>query len=354
MIKYLGSKRLLIPHLMATFRAIKPNSHLLDLFSGTSRVGHAAKRQGFCVWANDHNAYAATIATCYIQASKAQVEEDAKKLIAEYNALPGSPGWFTRTYCEQSRFFRPENGERIDAIRERIEAQGLNKELKAVVLTSLMEAADRVDSTVGIQMAYLKSWAPRALNPLELKIPELLPRASAGPGRAFRLEAVDAARMDGPEICYMDPPYNQHKYLGNYHIWESLVLWDKPEVYGVAQKRVDCKTRSSDFNSRSESLGALQDVIEATSAPNIVVSFSNEGFIQEKDIIAALRRSDETAVLIFGAQYKRYVGSKIGVYNLNGDKVGSPGKSTNTEWTFVSTSDTGAVERLQKLGAREV
>jgi adenine-specific DNA-methyltransferase len=37
-------------------------------------------------------------------------------------------------------------------------------------LVSLMEAADRVDSTVGLQMAYLKTWAARAHNDLALRV----------------------------------------------------------------------------------------------------------------------------------------------------------------------------------------
>jgi len=49
-------------------------------------------------------------------------------------------------------------------------------------LTSLIEAADRVDSTTGVQMAYVKQWAPRSAKPLELRVPELLP----GPGRAIQ------------------------------------------------------------------------------------------------------------------------------------------------------------------------
>lgn len=59
-------------------------------------------------------------------------------------------------------FFHPKNGERIDAIREAIAAKNLDPELEAILLTSLMEAADRVDFTTGVQMAYLKRWAPRA------------------------------------------------------------------------------------------------------------------------------------------------------------------------------------------------
>ena len=58
-----------------------------------------------------------------------------------------------------------------------------------VLLTSLLEAADRVDSTTGLQMAYLKQWAPRASPPLVLRVPDLMP----GPGRAVRGDACDLA-----------------------------------------------------------------------------------------------------------------------------------------------------------------
>ncbi len=41
--------------------------------------------------------------------------------------------------------------------------------LRPILLTSLMLAADRVDSTTGVQMAYLKQWAPRAHRDLRLR-----------------------------------------------------------------------------------------------------------------------------------------------------------------------------------------
>lgn len=164
-------------------------------------MGHALKRSGYRVFANDHNAYAATLARCYVQADAADVLADAEAFIRELSALRGRPGYFTHTFCERSRYFHPRNGERIDAIREAIAAKCLDPELEAVVLTSLMEAADRVDSTTGVQMAYLKRWAPRAANELELRLPDVLPRARAGKGGAFRLDALDAARPLGADIA---------------------------------------------------------------------------------------------------------------------------------------------------------
>ena len=50
-----------------------------------------------------------------------------------------------------------------------------------VLLTSLIEAADRVDSTTGVQMAYVKQWATRSHKDLELRLPELI--AGSGTGR---------------------------------------------------------------------------------------------------------------------------------------------------------------------------
>ena len=250
MIKYLGSKRVLVPLIVRTIGRIEPARTVADLFSGTSRVGHALKRAGYRVLANDHNAYAEALARCYVAADRDAVGSDAARLIAELNRLPGRPGWFTATYCERARFFTPRNGVRIDAIREAIARRDLPPELEAVLLVSLMEAADRVDSTTGVQMAYLKRWASRASNPLELRLPDLLPRALHGKGRALGLDALEAARRLEADVVYLDPPYNQHSYRGNYHIWETLVRWDHPEVYGTACKRIDCRSEKSRFNSR--------------------------------------------------------------------------------------------------------
>jgi len=151
-----------------------------------------------------------------------------------------------------------------------------------------MEAADRVDSTTGVQMAYLKQWARRSHNDLALRMPELLPAVKDGPCSASRLEAQAAARELSADLAYIDPPYNQHSYLGNYHVWESLVTWDKPEVYGVACKRVDCRTRKSDFNSKRRFHDALAAFIAKVRARFMVVSFSNEGYIAREDMEAML------------------------------------------------------------------
>ena len=164
MIKYIGSKRLLLPRILDAVRAAAPpGATVADLFSGTARVGHALKAAGYRVLANDHNAYAHALATCYVQADAERWADVARRALDDLSRLPGRAGWFTETYCVRSRFFHPTNGERIEAMRDGIAALSAEPELEAVLLTSLLEAADRVDSTAGLQMAYVKNWAARAL-----------------------------------------------------------------------------------------------------------------------------------------------------------------------------------------------
>jgi adenine-specific DNA-methyltransferase len=333
-IKYLGSKRTLLPTILAAVRAATGARTVIDLFSGTSRVGHALKREGYRVLANDANAYAATLARCYVETDREDVERDARLLIAELNALPGRPGYVTQTFCERARYFRPENGARIDAIRDEIARKALPPRLEAVLLVSLMEAADRVDSTTGVQMAYLKRWAPRALQPLALRLPELLPRARHGKGRAYALDALDAVeRLEG-DVAYLDPPYNQHSYLGNYHVWETLVRWDAPPVYGTACKRVDCRERRSPFNSRRQFGAAFGRVVERVRAPVVVVSFNDEGYASREELEKLLARRGRVVALPH--DYPRYVGARIGIHNPRGEKVGRVSHVRNTEYVFVA------------------
>jgi len=333
-IKYLGSKRVLVPAILDLVEALPGVHHVADLFSGTSRVGHALKAAGYRVSANDHNAYAATLARCYVAADREDVLPDTERLIRELASVPGRAGYFTETFCVRSRFFHPKNGERVDAIRDAIAAKALPPELEAVLLVSLMEAADRVDSTTGVQMAYLKRWAPRAHRDLELRIPAVLPRAAAGKGTAMEADAADAARAMGPvDLAYVDPPYNQHKYLGNYHIWETLVRWDAPDVYGRACKRVDCRDRRSAFNSKRTIADALRTVVNAIDARFLVVSFNDEGFLDAAalhDILSA-----EGDVRVQGFDHKRYVGAQIGIHDPAGRRVGQVGRLRNRELLFL-------------------
>ena len=344
MIKYLGSKRRLVPVLDALFAA-SGSATALDLFTGTTRVAQAFKARGARVTAVDSARYAHLFAQCYVAIDADSVDGgDLVAALAHLNGIPGEEGYVTEVFCRKARFFRPENGARIDAVRTALADDFGDSSLYPVLLTSLIEAADRVDSTTGQQMAYLKQWAPRANRDLELRAPDLL----AGPGTAVHGEAVSLVR-DGSlgsfDLAYLDPPYNRHRYTANYHVWETLVAWDAPEHYGVACKRVellDESTRSA-FNRKREMPGALAEVVRGVDAEVLVLSYNDESWLDRDELDALCRVRGDVRVLAF--EQARYVGARIGIHGPDGSRVGEVSHTRNREYVVLA-GDSARIGRM--------
>jgi len=367
-IKYLGSKRRLIPALTEMALASEAVT-ALDLFTGTTRVAQAFKRIGIHTTAVDSSRAAHVLARCYVATDPEQspsFPSEVAVAVDQLNRLEGRPGYVTDTFCRSSRFFRPENGARIDAVRDAIEAGYAGTPLWPVLMTSLLEAADRVDSTTGVQMAYLKQWASRADRPLTLRVPELVP----GAGRAIRGDAcglVAGGTLPAVDLVYLDPPYNQHRYESNYHVWETLVEWDAPTHYGIACKREDLRlpTGRSQFNRRRTMPAALAGVIASVEADTVVLSYNNESWLTLDELHEMCAGRGHVEVVSFDSA--RYVGARIGIHNPSGDKVGTVSHLRNTEYVLIagprgrtrrmarSVTDPGlgvAVERPPRDGTR--
>jgi len=309
-----------------------------DLFAGTTRVGQELRRRGLAVHSNDLATYSEVLGQAYIAAGRSLDRARLTEILAEVAALEGREGWFTETFCRRARYFQPANGARIEAIREAIDGYPLSAVERGVLLTSLLEAADRVDSTTGLQMAYLKTWAPRSYNELSLRLPEPV---EGRPGTVSRLDANELASDLDVDLVYVDPPYNQHSFFSNYHVWETLVRWDAPEPYGVAMKRLDCRENRSPYNSKRKAPGALASLIESLRAPWLLVSVSDEAF-HEADGIGAML-ANRGYVGRIDVDSKRYVGAQIGIYNPSGEKVGTISRLRNRESLFLVGPDRGVV-----------
>lgn len=348
MIKYLGSKRRLVP-VLGELASASGAKTALDLFTGTTRVAQEFKRHGVHTTAVDTARYSEVFARCYIETDRGGVnKDDLDDALERLSALPGEAGYFTETFCVQSRFFQPFNGERVDVIRSAIEQDYRDSTLYPILLTSLIEAADRVDSTAGVHMAYIKQWAPRSFNPLELRMPELL----VGDGRAVRGDACVLAGSIGEfDLAYLDPPYNQHRYFTNYHIWETLVAWDAPEHYGVACKRTDARDEDtkSVFNRTRQMPSALRQVIRDVRCRVLVISYNNESWVTEDELRDMCAVHGHVEVLAFDS--KRYVGAQIGIHNPSGEKVGQVSHLRNLEYVVIA-GDEAKIRSLGLDGAR--
>ena len=333
MIKYLGSKRALMPVLETLFTASKAKT-ALDLFTGTTRIAAAMKALGMQVTAVDTATYSEVLSKTFIEldATGTNLRELAD-VVKSLNALSGSSGYFTEVFCEKALYFQPKNGQRIDAIRSAIESDYKQSWMYFPLLSSLLIAADKVDSTTGVQMAYLKTWSRRSFLELKLQVPQLL----TGSGKAIRGDAIEQVPNMGPfDLAYLDPPYNQHRYVGNYHIWETLIRWDKPEYYGIANKRIDTRSKDnkSAFNSKLTSPHALATLIAGLDAKTLVLSYNNESWLSRKELTDMCSKFETVEILDFDS--KRYVGSQIGGYNQSGRLVGKPGAHRNLEHLVIA------------------
>jgi adenine-specific DNA-methyltransferase len=334
-IKYLGSKRRLAPVIGAMASAIGART-ALDLFAGTTRVAQELRSRGIVVTAVDLARYTEVFARCYLEADGPVPWDEAAAAVDRLNLLPGRAGYVSETFCRRSRFFQPFNGERIDAVRDAIEREWTGDRLHPVLLTSLIEAADRVDSTTGVQMAYVKQWSSRSFKPLTLRTP-VAPRGPRGVAIRGDAASVVAEPGLGPfDLAYLDPPYNQHRYAANYHIWETLVAWDAPEHYGVACKRADLRGLDgrSQFNHRREMPEALRELVARVPARVVVLSYNDESWIGLDELVSM--GDGRAAVDVLAFDSPRYVGAQIGVYNPRGELVGRPARLRNVEYLVIA------------------
>ena len=295
-IKYAGSKLKLIPYIQHIVSDLDEVRSVLDGFSGTTRVSQAFAQMGYDTTANDVAEWSEVFATCYLKSQK----EDRyyQEIIDHLNALEGYDGWFTEHYgaddALQKRPFQRKNTRKLDAIRDEIDCIKLSWEDKCVILTSLIYALDAVDSTLGHYVAYLSQWSPRSYNDLVLKLPA-----------RFRIKSNNCVCRDDIfstvsqrtfDFAYFDPPYGSNnekmppsrvRYASYYHIWKTVILNDRPVLFGKANRREDSRDgvsasvfeeyRKNDESGRFIAMEAIDKLIKATKARYILLSYSSGG-----------------------------------------------------------------------------
>ncbi len=147
------------------------------------------------------------------------------------------------------------------------------------------------------------------------------------------------------DLAYLDPPYNQHRYDSNYHVWETIVAWDAPAHYGVACKREDLRDpeRRSPFNGRRTMPAALARVVPTVRAEVVILSYNNESWLSFDELHGLCAGRGHVEVLAFDSA--RYVGARIGIHDPAGRKVGTVSHLRNTEYVLVA-GDRARVRRM--------
>ncbi len=334
-VKYIGSKAALITEITDFVQNNLPPDApktFLDVFTGTTRVGQAFRAAGWTVsssdlsWASEAYAHAFLLRT---PTSGIRIPE----LIEKLRRIEGETDWITRNYCDVVtseggvvKMWKPANGSKADAIRNKIAKWEQHAEIthhEAMILTAcLIFALDKVDSSVGVQQAYLKSWATRASKPLELVD---LPFPSGSVGTHIIGNAL-INTYEPVTVAYLDPPYSAHSYATYYHIWDSITRWDKPAVGLKTNRRIDRVSSSDAFdesmksawNSKTTALEAFTRLVHRLPARFIVISYNDESLVPLETLEAALKA--RYTVIIKKIPYKRNIMAQIGNAAGNGQE----------------------------------
>jgi len=107
--------------------------------------------------------------------------------------------------------------------------------------------------------------------------------------KVFQEDANSLNERIKGDILYLDPPYNQRQYAANFHLLESIAVWDKQELYGKTGLR-EYTDKKSEYCQKRHAYSAFADLIEKAQADYIVLSYNNEGIIPRDKILDLLRQ----------------------------------------------------------------
>lgn len=338
LIPYIGNKRKLLDLLdqAITATAPPPGAVFADLFAGSGVVSRLAKQRGLVVVANDWEPYARAINGCFIGCNRLPsfaAFGGYEAAIDRLNALPPRDDWVTRHLCPadddaydvstERLFYMRKNGRRIDAIRHEIEqwkrAGAIDDAEEACLLAPLLYQACYRSNTSGVFKGFHRGWGGSTRTALYRIATDLVlsPAVFHDNGHENRVLCADALavaeslRGRNVFIAYIDPPYNQHPYGSNYHVLNSIALWDKPAISPRITRgdksaiRTDWRTqRRSAYNHRGDAPAAYRRLLETLDARYVVTSYSTDGTIPLDDLLAANLARGHVRLFLKG--YKRY------------------------------------------------
>ena len=322
--KYIGNKFNLLGFLEESLQSAGAplEGSFTDLFSGTTSVAEHFKKLGFSVTANDFMTYSYVLQKAFIESNSIPTFSKVLKVlnledlgspeetILHYlNTLNPTEGYAFNNYgaggSENRMYFTKENACQIDSIRDTIESWKQKNLISDsefyYLLAVLIDAADHVANMSGTYGAFLKIWRSVALKKINLKKREVFNNSKMNYANQSMAEEF-ISQISG-DILYLDPPYNSRQYAPNFHVLESIAVWDKQELSGKTGLR-NYDNQKSDFSSKLKATQALSKVISAAEFRFVALSYNNEGIIPHDEIVNILEKRGK--VQIFTKDYRRF------------------------------------------------
>ena len=340
--RYIGNKTKLLDRIYNAMKEHGVNGEsFFDFFSGTASVAKFFKQNGYEVYSSDLLFMSYCLQRAYITNN---IEPEFIKLLPRLSdccrinlletpldkvlhflneCVPEKQGFIYKNYSvagtkhlKQPRMYLSDNNAaKIDAIRQTIESWHVENLITEdeyyVLLACLLESVSLFTNVAGVYAAFQKKWDPRAIKPFVIKPIELCVGKKIG--KAFNANSSDLLSKVKADIFYLDPPYNERQYAPNYHLLETIVKYDNPELRGVTGMR-DYSNQKSAFCRKESALAELEEIIKKAKCNYLLLSYNNEGIMPQEDILNIMKKYGETQLVEFN--YARYKSnSKVNTEN---------------------------------------
>lgn len=268
--RYIGSKAKLTNWIIDTLLEETENSSsLIDIFAGTASVAKAASNHFSKIIINDILHSNNIIYKAFFKDDFWDIDK-IEEIIEEYNRI--NPNTLDENYFSENfggKFFDHLNSKKIGFIREDIEKRKdkFSEKEYSILLATLIYNIDKIANTVGHFDAYIKK--PIKSKELYLK---LIKPVEIHNIEIYQEDANSLARKIEADIAYIDPPYNSRQYSRFYHVYDNLIQWNKPPLFGVALKP-EPENMSVYCTVKAEN--AFRDLIENLNVKYIAVSYNN-------------------------------------------------------------------------------
>lgn len=323
LITYIGNKRALLPLIGRGIEAVLQRTgnnklRIFDAFAGSGVVSRYLKQYSSVLYSNDLEAYSRILNTCYLSnhssVNTEQLQQLHTQLLQEAAAHPNA-GLLAELYAPaddqniqagERVFYTRRNAVFLDTVRRAIDHLPQNRQ--AYFLAPLLTQASVHTNTSGVFKGFHKNAQgigqfggrgknalQRILAPITLPLP-LFSRFECE-YHVLQQDATVAARSLPPlDLAYLDPPYNQHPYGSNYFMLNLLVNYQRPRQVSKVSG-IPTNWNRSPYNTKAHAAASLQELIEATPASFILISYNSEGFISPREMEALLSRLGKVTLM---------------------------------------------------------